>query len=86
MDDLPHPPSPQMVMEMGTGGWLEVEPDDAWGDIGPAMRRLWWRRPVSMGYGYACVWVGGEKTVTLRRGYRKFRLAIKRPGLAKIPL
>src|ERR1700761_1095082 len=29
MDDLPQPPSPQMVMEMGTGGWLLAAPGGA---------------------------------------------------------
>lgn len=30
MDDLPQPPSPQIVIEMGTGGW-EFDGDDILG-------------------------------------------------------
>lgn len=33
MDDLPHPPSPQMVMEIGTGGWEAVEAEGVCGEI-----------------------------------------------------
>jgi hypothetical protein len=31
MDDLPHPPSPQMVMEMGTGGCDPIEAEGVCG-------------------------------------------------------
>jgi hypothetical protein len=33
MEDLPQPPSPQMVMEMGTGGWEASEAEGVWGNF-----------------------------------------------------
>lgn len=43
MEDLPHPPSPQMVMEMGTGGWEETEAEGVCGGIfGSVVGVVWW--------------------------------------------
>lgn len=44
MDDLPHPPSPQMVMEIGTAGcwpWEDMVSDDDGG--GGAEEAIFWR-------------------------------------------